>query len=124
MYEVDGFVHRRLREAHSTRNRGRRVGTAYQTMADIDDRDQTGSGFLAINNCMNEVCHGFRIAVSEWRLVDRQWKKSRRIRKVACAHWNIWGNTLEAFFSIRLHREKHPSGLNPSLSHLMSLWHD
>jgi hypothetical protein len=33
---------------------------------DIDDRDQTGSGFLAINNCMNEVCHGFRIAVSEW----------------------------------------------------------
>jgi hypothetical protein len=45
---------------------------------DIDDRDQTGSGFLAINNCMNEVCHGFRIAVSEWATgLTGQWKKSR-----------------------------------------------
>jgi hypothetical protein len=27
----------------------------------IEDTDEHGSGFLAINNCMNEVCHGFRI---------------------------------------------------------------
>ena len=32
----------------------------------IDDRDESGSGFLAINNCLNEVCHGFRIPPAEW----------------------------------------------------------
>jgi len=32
----------------------------------IDDRNQSAEGFLAINNCMNEVCHGFRIAASDW----------------------------------------------------------
>jgi hypothetical protein len=34
----------------------------------IDDRDEGSSGFLAINNCMNEVCHGFRIAPEEWEI--------------------------------------------------------
>ena len=33
---------------------------------DIDDRVETGNGFLAINNCMNEVCHGFRMPPEEW----------------------------------------------------------
>jgi hypothetical protein len=32
----------------------------------IDDADETGNGFLAINNCLNEVCHGFRIESNEW----------------------------------------------------------
>src|SRR5947207_8688937 len=32
----------------------------------IDDRDEGGVDFLAINNCMNEVCHGFQIASGEW----------------------------------------------------------
>src|ERR1017187_3510729 len=32
----------------------------------IDDADQNGNGFLAINNCLNEVCHGFRVAPDEW----------------------------------------------------------
>lgn len=32
----------------------------------IDDCDESSNGFLAINNCMNEVCHGFRIAPEEW----------------------------------------------------------
>jgi hypothetical protein len=32
----------------------------------IDDSDESGNGFLAINNCMNEVCHGFRMAPAEW----------------------------------------------------------
>jgi hypothetical protein len=32
----------------------------------IDDRDESGAEFLAVNNCMNEVCHGFRIPLSEW----------------------------------------------------------
>jgi hypothetical protein len=32
----------------------------------IDDGDESGNGFLAINNCLNEVCHGFRIAPDEW----------------------------------------------------------
>jgi len=32
----------------------------------IDDRAETGNGFLAINNCLNEVCHGFRLTSEEW----------------------------------------------------------
>ena len=32
----------------------------------IEDADEHGGGFLAINNCMNEVCHGFRIASEDW----------------------------------------------------------
>jgi hypothetical protein len=32
----------------------------------VDDLDESGNGFLAINNCMNEVCHGFRITPAEW----------------------------------------------------------
>ena len=32
----------------------------------IDDCDESGNGFLAINSCMNEVCNGFRIATEEW----------------------------------------------------------
>ena len=32
----------------------------------IDDYADGGNGFLAINNCMNEVCNGFRIAPAEW----------------------------------------------------------
>ncbi len=32
----------------------------------IDDADENGSGFAAINGCLNEVCHGFRIAPDEW----------------------------------------------------------
>ena len=32
----------------------------------IDDADENGNGFLAINNCLNEVCHGFRIEPDEW----------------------------------------------------------
>jgi len=32
----------------------------------LDDRDEGGLDFLAINNCMNEVCHGFAIEPVEW----------------------------------------------------------
>jgi len=32
----------------------------------IDDRNETSNGFLAINNSLNEVCHGFRIPPEEW----------------------------------------------------------
>jgi hypothetical protein len=32
----------------------------------IDDADEDSNGFLAINGCMNEVCHGFRIASEDW----------------------------------------------------------
>jgi hypothetical protein len=32
----------------------------------LDDRDENGNDFLAINNCMNEVCNGFQIASVEW----------------------------------------------------------
>jgi hypothetical protein len=32
----------------------------------IDDRDEASVGFLAINNSMNEVCHGFQLPSVEW----------------------------------------------------------
>ena len=32
----------------------------------IDDTDENGNGYLAINNCLNEVCHGFRIVPAHW----------------------------------------------------------
>jgi hypothetical protein len=32
----------------------------------LDDRDERSIDFLAINNCMNEVCHGFPIGQTEW----------------------------------------------------------
>jgi len=32
----------------------------------IDDHDESGIGFLAINNSMNEVCNGFPIAPADW----------------------------------------------------------
>jgi hypothetical protein len=32
----------------------------------IDDSAQNGDDFLAINNCLNEVCHGFQIAPDDW----------------------------------------------------------
>jgi hypothetical protein len=33
----------------------------------IDDSAENSNGFLAINNCLNEVCHGFRIAPDDWK---------------------------------------------------------
>jgi len=50
----------------------------------IDDSDENGPGFLAINNSLNEVCHGFRLPPAEWstwfdttideiRLTYRKW---------------------------------------------------
>jgi hypothetical protein len=56
----------------------------------IEDHDESGVGFLAINNSMNEVCHGFRIAPADWptwfdvslREVEstyRKWLACRRI---------------------------------------------
>lgn len=32
----------------------------------IDDRLQDSEEFLAINNCMNEVCNGIRLTPEEW----------------------------------------------------------
>lgn len=32
----------------------------------IDDSSEQSDGFLAINNCLNEVCHGFRVAPEDW----------------------------------------------------------
>lgn len=32
----------------------------------IDDRDESSVSFLAINNSLNEVCHGFEIPPDEW----------------------------------------------------------
>jgi hypothetical protein len=32
----------------------------------VDDRDEDGNDFLAINNCMNEICHGFSLESADW----------------------------------------------------------
>ena len=33
----------------------------------INDRSDDSDGFLAINNCLNEICHGIQIADPEWQ---------------------------------------------------------
>ena len=33
----------------------------------IDDRLDDSDEFLAINNCLNEICHGVKISEAEWR---------------------------------------------------------
>ena len=33
---------------------------------DIDDSSQDSDDFLAINNCLNEVCHGINISAADW----------------------------------------------------------
>ena len=33
----------------------------------IYDHDEDGNGFLAVNNCFNEVCHGFKIEAADWK---------------------------------------------------------
>jgi len=56
----------------------------------IDDASEDSNEFLAINNCLNEVCHGFEIASDEWsdwfdtpkseiEAVYRKWLGIRRI---------------------------------------------
>jgi hypothetical protein len=35
---------------------------------DIDDRVEDSDEFLAINNCVNEICHGIRMTPEEWTL--------------------------------------------------------
>src|SRR5258708_33988397 len=34
---------------------------------EIDDGSKNSDGFLAVNNCLNEVCHGVNWAESEWQ---------------------------------------------------------
>ena len=34
----------------------------------IDDRRSDSDEFLAVNNCLNEVCHGIRLTPEEWAL--------------------------------------------------------
>lgn len=50
-----------------------RLGISRETLSEIlarwpniDDTDDGSEEFLAINNCMNEVCHGVRISTEEW----------------------------------------------------------
>jgi hypothetical protein len=33
---------------------------------EIDDGTENSDEFLAVNNCLNEVCHGFDIPPTEW----------------------------------------------------------
>ena len=40
-----------------------KIVTAYP---DVDDSDDNSNAALAINNCLNEVCHGIRFSNREW----------------------------------------------------------
>jgi hypothetical protein len=42
------------------------LGSIIDQWPNIDDTDENGNGFLAINNCLNEACHGFHIESAEW----------------------------------------------------------
>ena len=33
----------------------------------IDDSDDNSNATLAINNCLNEVCHGIRFSDEDWK---------------------------------------------------------
>jgi hypothetical protein len=57
----------------------------------IDDSTDGSNGFLAINNCLNEVCHGFRIHPDDWnnwfdvteseiKVVYEKWLRLRGLR--------------------------------------------
>jgi hypothetical protein len=35
---------------------------------DIDDSSDKSNEFLAINNCLNEICYGLDISAIEWRI--------------------------------------------------------
>ena len=55
------------REKHSRLGLGPdELNVVIEQWPTIDDADESGNGFLAINNCLNEVCHGFRIDPKEW----------------------------------------------------------
>jgi hypothetical protein len=33
---------------------------------EIQDSSENSDGFIAINNCLNEVCHGINISAADW----------------------------------------------------------
>jgi hypothetical protein len=63
LHESDCGTRRGLGEALAVRigvwrNQGKVIIDQWPA---IDDADESGNDFLAINNCLNEVCHEFRI---------------------------------------------------------------
>ena len=62
----------------------------------VNDKDEDGNDFLAINNCMNEVCHGFSTGSAEWS----NWFDTPRseieatYRKWLALKRHLWRNTL------------------------------
>ena len=51
---------------------------------EIDDGSDNSDEFLAINNCLNEVCHGVRIPPTEW---GKWFAQSRGEIKQTYAKW-------------------------------------
>jgi hypothetical protein len=51
---------------------------------EMDDRSQNSDEFLAIHNCLNEVCNGISMSPSEWE----KWFTYPEARvKQTFAHW-------------------------------------
>jgi hypothetical protein len=55
----------------------------------IDDCEDSSDEFLAINNCLNEVCHGLRISATEWPKWFEQ--SVEEIRRTYKKWWNLRG---------------------------------
>jgi len=51
---------------------------------EVDDEVENSDGFLAINNCMNEICHGIRLSPEEWAL---RFTQSRDAVTLAYKNW-------------------------------------
>ena len=60
------------------------LGRIIASWPEIDDQIVDSDEFLAVNNCLNEVCHGIRLTSDEWA---RQFTVPRESVKQAYSHW-------------------------------------
>jgi hypothetical protein len=51
----------------------------------VDDSDVGSDDFLAISNCLNEICHGLRISKQDW---DEGFTVTRSQVLESCLHWS------------------------------------
>jgi len=43
-----------------------KIGSVLDRFPNLEDSNKDSEDFLAVNNCLNEVCHGFLIKSGEW----------------------------------------------------------
>jgi|SRR5690348_13718400 hypothetical protein len=74
----DGEFHTRLGIERKT------LDKIISTWPEINDSSEDSDQFLAINNCLNEVCHGISIPQEEWA---RSFSQPRERVKQAFSNW-------------------------------------